>query len=133
MKKLAVAVALLVATAAFAAPYWGTLNTEVVQGNQENIILTFTSGGTAVDISAWTFEYKATAAWTDSTVTVPNDSTTQGDSGSGTQDRVTIPLSEYQTDRLPAGRYTQEINAVISGDTRTLFRGALTVRQKIVD
>ena len=123
----------LVASVAFGAVYWGTLNTEVVQANQENIVLTFTSGGSAVDISSWTFKYKATATWTDSTCSVPNDSTSQSDSGSGTTDTVTIPLSEYQTGRLPAGKYTQEIVAVISGDTRTLFRGTLRVYEKVAE
>lgn len=133
MRRVALIAALLWATAAFAAPYWASLNTEVVQANQENIILTFTSGGSAVDISTWSFSYKAAAAWTDSLVVVPDDSTTQSDSGSGTTDTVTIPLSEYQTDRLPAGKYNQEIVAVINGDTRTLFRGTLRVYEKIVE
>lgn len=131
MRKIVIIAALLWAAVASAATYWGTLNTEVVQANQENIILTFSSGGDPVDISTWTFTLKATAAWTDSTVTVPNDSTTQSDSGTGTTDTVTIPLSEYQTNRLPAGKYNQEIVAVINGDTRTLFRGTLRVYDKI--
>lgn len=133
MRKVALFVALLWATAALAAPYWATLNTEVVRGNQENITLTFTSGGDPVDISAWTFTYTASAGWTDSTIVVPNDSTTQSDSGSGTTDTVTIPLSEYQTGRAPAGKYNHEIVAVIAGDTRTLFRGTLRVYQDIVE
>jgi len=134
MRRLIVLACLLCAGLAYGQTrYWAALNTEVVQGNQENITLTFTSGGSAVDISAWTFSFKANASWTDSVITVPNDSTTQSDSGSGTTDTVTIPLSEYGTGRLPAGRYNQEIVAVISGDTRTLFRGTLRVYEKIVE
>ena len=132
MRRLVILAAVLAAIPLLlGASYWASLNTEVVSGNQENLSMTFTSGGSAVDITSWTLSYKATAAWTDSVITVPNDSITKSDSGSGTTDTATIPLSEYQTSRMPAGRYNHEIVAVISGNTRTLFRGTLRIYERI--
>ena len=112
---------------------WGTIVDTQVVGSDDQITLTFSFGGSATDISTWTFTYRAEAlnAWTADVVDVADGAMTKSDSGTGTTDRLTIPISAAAS-AVDAGIYTQEILAVISSERIPLFRGTRRFIEKVV-
>ena len=112
--------------------YYFTIDEVIVAKDDRSITLTFTdTSGNAVDISAWTFYYKAVKK-DDSTVTiiVLNAAMTTSDSGTGTTDTVTIPRSDTVTN-VAVGRYDHEITVVDGTTTTTIAKGTLTIQENI--
>lgn len=101
---------------------------EIVAGDTRDISLTFsTVEGDPVDISAWTFYYKAiNKVASGTTITVADASMTKSNSGLGVTDKVTIPLDNSVT-AVTAGKYDHEIAVKISAEPKTIARGILTV------
>ena len=115
------------------ADYWFTLDESVIAANDHDISMTFSSGGSPVDVTAWAnMTYKAESDTLTDTITVANDAMVKSDSGSGTTDTVTIPLASTDTD-IAAGRYSQEFSAEISSKDRTIFRGTIRIVAKIAE
>ena len=100
------------------ADYWFTLDESVIAANDHDISMTFSSGGSPVDVTAW--------------ANLTNAAMVKSDSGSGTTDTVTIPLASTDTD-IAAGRYSQEFSAEISSKDRTIFRGTIRIVAKIAE
>ena len=74
------------------ADYWFTLDESVVAANDHDISMTFSSGWSPVDVTAWAnLTYKAESDTLTGTITVANAAMVKSDSGSGTTDTVTIP------------------------------------------
>jgi len=117
--------------------YWAETDMELVRGDDFTVTQTWAlQAGTAVDISAWTFKFEANEisnrATTPGNIVVLNGAMTKSDSGSGTTDTVSIPLSDTATD-VNEGRYAYDITAVVGTDTTTVFRGTLTVKKSEQD
>jgi hypothetical protein len=112
--------------------YWFSLDSDLMTEDSVNITLTFSnaSGGSPIDISAWTFYYKAEERGGTDTITVADGSMTKSDSGTGTTDTVTIPL-DNSISGVTAGRYDQEIAVVISSEPTVIARGTLTIPQRL--
>lgn len=112
--------------------YWGQVDKALVSGDSDAIALVFaTAAGVAVNISTWTFYYKAVKVDDSSvTITVADASMSKTDSGIGTTDTVSIPLDNSVT-AVAAGRYNHELAVKISGEPHTIFKGTLNVVSRL--
>ncbi len=112
--------------------YWFCLTHSVISHNADNISLTFKDGnGDPLDISGWTrMVYRATAQHTTDTIDIPASSITLYDSGTGTTDSLLIPFSSTDT-AVDQGKYSHELSVTVALQDRTIFRGTLTVLDRI--
>ena len=112
------------------AGYYGfPLEFSVVRGDDFSFSLTWeTTAGGAVDISAWVFAYEANedAVGGTGNIVVADAAMTKSDSGTGTTDTVTIPLSSTDT-VVTEGRYKHDLTATVGSDKTTVARGTLTI------
>ena len=108
-------------------------NLEVVSGDDQTISMTFkTSAGAAVDVSAWDVYYKAAAidSANSDTITVAPADISAYDSGTGTTDTISIPLTDTITAITP-GFYSQEIAILRSTLVETIAKGTLTITDRL--
>lgn len=98
------------------------------------IALTFSdaSTGSATDISSWTFAYEANQQDPSGTgnVAVADGAMTKSDSGTGTTDTVTIPISFAS---LTEGRYNQHLRVTVDALITTIGYGTLEIRPSEFD
>jgi hypothetical protein len=112
--------------------YFFNLDMEIVSADTRQINMIFsTVAGAPVDISTWTFYYKAVNKVTSgTTITVANASMTQSNSGRGVTDKITIPLDNSVT-AVAAGKYDHEVAVKISSEPVTIAKGILTVVARV--
>ena len=115
--------------------YFFNLDMEIVSGDTRPIVQTFsTEAGVPVDISAWTFYYKAVnKSDSTKTITVADAPMTKSNSGRGVTDTLTITLDNSITavSVVPVGRYDHEIAVKISGEPTVIAQGILTIVPRV--
>ena len=87
------------------------------------------STGNPIDISTWTFSFKANEidqSGTPDTISIPDSAMTKSNSGLGTTDRLDIPFSISDT-TVNEGRYRYDVQATTAAGPETIFRGTLTI------
>jgi hypothetical protein len=106
---------------------------EIVAGDNHSFSLTMkTLAGAPVNVSAWDVYYKAEARDTNNTdtISVAPAAVTFSDSGTGTVDTFTIPLSASDT-TVAKGFYDHEIAIKRQGLIETLTKGTLSVLKRL--
>lgn len=87
--------------------------------------------GSAIDISSWTFAYEANEkSGSGGNVAVADGAMTKSDSGSGTTDTLTIPISFAS---LNEGRYSQHLRVTVGGEITTVGYGTLEIKPSEFD
>ncbi len=114
--------------------YWFNLDMSVVSYNDENISLTFKdSNGDPLVITGWlNMTYKASAAWTTDVIEVAHAAMTKTSSGSGSTDRVIIPISASDS-AITQGLYNHEFSVEIASQDRTIFRGTIRILDRVAE
>ena len=99
----------------------GTLNLEVIQGDTLNVLLNFTSSGTPINLTGYTFtSYVMLNGSQVQAITITNTSLANG--------QVTISLTSNQTGALTAKIYDWYFRWVDTGSlTTTIITGAFVV------
>ena len=116
------------------ADYGFDLDFAIVRGDDFSFTMTWdTVAGVPVDISAWVFAYEANEkSGGTGNIAVADGAMTKSDSGSGTTDSVTIPLSSSDT-AVNEGRYGHDVTATIGSDRVTVAGGTLTIKDSEQD
>jgi hypothetical protein len=110
---------------------YAEFNVEVVQGDDQPISMTFaTVGGSAVNVYAWDFYFRAERDDVTDTIVIAPASTVKSDSGTGVTDTVTFNITDTLSDVEP-GYYRFEISHVRDGLVETDARGTLIITQRI--
>jgi len=117
------------------ADYAFDLDFGVFRGDDFSFTMTWeTTAGVAVDISAWAFAYEANEKASGGTgnIVVADAAMTKSDSGSGTTDSISIPLTSTNTD-ISEGRYGQDVTVTVGSDRTTVASGTLTIKNSEQD